>query len=129
MNPLTVEFGCKSPATNQQVIDRLNELETIIYASNYTVINQTSSTYTVIQKLGRIVILCDTTLGAITIKLSKAYKNNIIIDVKKISSDTNTVTIKPYGSETLDDGTEAVIMVQNVSVELASDGNTNWKVI
>ena len=35
MNPLNVQFSCKSPATNQQVIERLNELENTIYNPSY----------------------------------------------------------------------------------------------
>lgn len=129
MNPLSVKFACESPATNSQVIDRLNELETLIYSSSYNIVNQTEALYFVIQRIGRLLILCDTTSNSITIKLPKAKKNNTIIDIKKISGDSNQVTILPYGSETIDSGTEAIILVQDVSVEVVSDNNLNWYVI
>ncbi len=72
------------------------------------------------------VVLVDATIGNITINLPTAAsaKAKVYI-VKKINS-SNTVTIDPDGSETIDGASTASLTSQNTSREFYSDGTEWW---
>lgn len=93
-----------------------------------TVVNITSSTYNVTQTSGILIILCNTASNSITINLNTAVGNTTIIDIKKISSDQNSVIIDGNGSETIDGSLTAPIYKPYLSLELVSD-NTNWQIV
>ncbi len=69
------------------------------------------------------VILCDTTNKSITVTLSpSAVTKGEVFIVQKISSDTNTVTVKTTGTETIDGATTQVITDQWGTVQVVSNG-------
>jgi hypothetical protein len=80
--------------------------------------------------VGYIVLLCDCSNGgSITINLSSASHIDDCYVIKKIDSTVNIVTIVPYGSETIDGSSTAIISVQYTSLTLISDGSSNWSII
>lgn len=75
-------------------------------------------------------ILVTTTNGAATGTLPPASSNtNAEIIVKKVSADANTVTLQGTGSDTIDGGSNLIIMYQHSSCTLISDGSGNWDLI
>jgi len=73
-------------------------------------------------------VFCDATTQAVTVTLPTALNNTAIINVKKIDSTSNTVTISCYGAETIDSSSTKIIQFQNTSLQLVSDG-LNWRII
>ena len=74
-------------------------------------------------------ILCDATSGAITVNLPTAVGiSGKKYDIKKIDSTSNSVTIDPDGTETIDGETTIVIIGENDNYTIQSDG-TNWRII
>lgn len=75
------------------------------------------------------IIMCDCTSGAITIVLLTAVgRIGKIIDIKKIDSSANVVTIDANGAETIDGAATKAISIQYDSYTIISDG-TNWHII
>ena len=72
-------------------------------------------------------VLADASSGAITITLPSP-SSNAIVNVKKIDSSTNAVTVEPNGSETIDGSSSKTIDTQYESYTFISDG-TNWYII
>lgn len=87
----------------------------------------TAATYTALDT--DIVILADATSNAITITLPAAATNNErVLNIKKIDSVGNNVTIDGNASETIDGGLTAVLTVQYESITIICDGS-NWHII
>lgn len=93
-----------------------------------TVVIQTSATLNETNTAGQKIILCDCTSNSITINLPTAVDSTAQFIIKKIDSTTNTVTIEPYSSETIDGSLNAVIYVQNVCISIVSN-DANWFII
>jgi len=75
------------------------------------------------------VILWDATAGAKTVNLPAAASNtNVKIDVKKLDSSGNAITIDGNASETIDGATTITLTTQYESVTLFCDG-FNWHII
>ena len=72
-------------------------------------------------------VLADASSGAITVTLPSP-SSNAIVNVKKIDSSTNAVTVEPNGSETIDGSSSKTIDTQYESYTFISDG-TNWYII
>ena len=72
-------------------------------------------------------VLVDASSGNITITLPEPSKATQV-DVKKIDSSTNAVTVEPNGSETIDGSSSKTIDTQYESYTFISDG-TNWYII
>lgn len=71
----------------------------------------------------------DATSGAVSIELgSAAALPDEEVVIKKIDSSDNTVTVLPYGSETIDGESSLIISRQWTAVTLRSDGS-NWALI
>lgn len=74
-------------------------------------------------------VLCTTTGAGFTITLPTAVGcTGKKYNIKKVSSDSNTLTIATTSSQTIDGGSTATITVQYVSIQVVSDG-ANWEVI
>lgn len=74
------------------------------------------------------VILCDATAGAFTITLPTAVGNTgKVFEIKKIDA-ANDVTVDGDGTETIDDGTTAVLTVQYEAITIVSDGD-EWFIL
>ncbi|MEM2352056.1 MAG: hypothetical protein QXT26_06580, partial [Thermoproteota archaeon] len=75
------------------------------------------------------VILCDCSSSAITVTLPSASGiSGRIFRIVKIDSTLNTVTVLPYGSEKINNGSQYVIDQQYEGVSIVSDGS-NWFVL
>lgn len=74
--------------------------------------------------------LCDASGGAFDFTLlpSATVGDGFQIKVKKIDSSTNAVTIKPDGSETIDDASSIILRNQHDFIWIINDGN-NWYAI
>jgi len=74
-------------------------------------------------------IFCNASGGAFTITLPAASGNGgLILNIKKIDSSVNAVTIDANASETIDGALTAVITTQYESVTIQCDG-TEWWII
>jgi hypothetical protein len=73
------------------------------------------------------VILCDATSGAITVNLPDAIAGRIYT-IKKTDASVNTVTIDGDGADTIDGVATKVLVYQNDSVTVVSNG-TNWFIL
>lgn len=72
-------------------------------------------------------ISCDTSAAGFTITIPSAAANaGKQIIVKKISSDSNVVTLVPTGTDTLEADTSITFSGQNISVTLTSNGASGW---
>ena len=76
---------------------------------------------------GSSVVLADTTDGDVTLTLPQPSQGRRVT-VKKVDA-ANTLTISPYGTETIDAATSHVITALNVSVTLVADEDTNWFIV
>jgi len=75
------------------------------------------------------VILCDATLGPITISLPAASGNSgLQKTIKKTDSTATSVTIDANASETIDGSLTKVIVTQNESFTIICNGS-NWFII
>lgn len=74
------------------------------------------------------VILVDVSGGAFAITMPDPSTTGLVIDIKKIDSGLNIVTISPNGAETFDGQSELKIFFQYDSYTLISDG-TNWNIL
>jgi hypothetical protein len=74
---------------------------------------------------GLVTVLCDCTSGNITISLPTAVGNQAAFNIKKIDSSSNTVTIDPDSSETIDGAATVTIYDDDDFVQVQSD-NSNW---
>jgi microcystin-dependent protein len=68
------------------------------------------------------VYLVDTTNGNVTVSYPTAENIEYPIEIAKKTADANTVTIDPYGSETINGAATFVLSNQNQSAMVASDG-------
>jgi len=74
-------------------------------------------------------ILCDATTGAITIDLPTAVGNSgVKLNIKKIDSSVNIITIDANGSEKIDADLTKTIANQWTSITIISNG-ANWYII
>lgn len=74
---------------------------------------------------GLVTILCNCTSGNITITLPTAVSNQAAFNIKKIDTSTNTVTIDPATTETIDGALTVTIYDDDDFVQVQSD-NSNW---
>jgi len=72
------------------------------------------------------IVLVDASGGAVTVTLPSP-SNGARVRVKKIDSSSNTVTVQPSGTETIDGASSHSISQQYETYEYVSDG-TNWYV-
>lgn len=75
------------------------------------------------------IVLVNTTSSGVTISLPTAIGNDgLEIYIKKISADSNNITIDPYLTQTIDGQSNLIFNTQYTSVGLVSD-NSNWYII
>lgn len=79
--------------------------------------------------LGDYTILADATGGAVTVTLPPAASaTRKIFNIKKTDASGNAITIDGNGSETIDGATTQTISVQNITIQIQSNG-TNWFIL
>ncbi|WP_437089931.1 hypothetical protein [Streptomyces sp. enrichment culture] len=71
------------------------------------------------------VIKADATVGAITVSLPSAAPNPVVYTVVKADASANTVTVDPFGAQTINADATRVLSARWESVTVRSDG-TNW---
>lgn len=79
--------------------------------------------------IGGGIFFINASAGPVTLNLPTANGQlGYVYKIKKVDTSSNTVTIEPYGSETIDDDTNIDVADYNNAPELVSD-NTNWKIM
>ena len=87
----------------------------------------TSATYTITDN--DYVILVDATAAPVTVTLPTAVgREGRIFEVKRISTNANTVTLDGAGAETIDNSANQIYTLAYVSLTVYSDGS-NWWII
>jgi hypothetical protein len=95
-------------------------------SNSFTVVEVSASFFAVISTI----VLVTSTSGNLTGTLPLTASNaNAEITVKKVSGDSNTVTLVGSGSNTIDGKSNLVILYKESSVTLVSDGISNWDII
>jgi hypothetical protein len=89
-----------------------------------TIIN--TATYNIAETFGNLNFLCNTTATSILVNLPTAAGNKAEMTFKKIAT-ANTLTIDPFGTETIDDGLTAAWTRKDESITIYSD-DTNWRI-
>jgi hypothetical protein len=114
----------KINANDQELFERVDEIEGTIVP--FTAQTLTSSG--LVNPLAQLVI-CDTTSGAVTATLHTAVGYaGTTHTIKKLGNNTNTVTILPAGSQTIDGLSSLDTQVYRDSVTVQSDGD-EWFII
>lgn len=73
------------------------------------------------------VILADTTSAGFTVTLPLAADNaSRLITVKKVSTDSNQLTVTHSGSDTIDGASSQIIVEPYTAVTFISDGTSWW---
>jgi hypothetical protein len=93
----------------------------------YTVYSPTTTT-SVTETSGEVIVLVDATSGNLTVNLPTAVANTAKITVKKIDSSANTVIIDGNTTQTIDGSLTKTIEFQYTSVSLISNGS-NWFIV
>ena len=129
-----VSFTLSAPA--EEFSERLNALEIVLpslieqilppselptgeelvrfIAGNYSVTSSDS------------VIVVDTSGGNVTVDLPTATLTGKRLVICKETSDANTVTISPFGNDTIESSSSKTLSTQWVKAVLESDGVSNW---
>lgn len=91
-------------------------------------LTNTDSPYTVLATDG--ILLCDCSSGAITVNLPAVATSDDgrRLDIKKIDSSANAVTVDGNSAETIDDSTTIVLSDQYNSITIITD-QTEWWII
>lgn len=92
------------------------------------VIYSPTTTTSVTETNGEVVVLADATSGNLTVNLPTAVGNTAKITIKKIDSSANTVIIDGSTTETIDGSLTKTIEFQYTSVSLIGNGS-NWFII
>lgn len=87
-------------------------------------------TTTYVVALADFLVKCDATGGGFPVTLPPAsdYAGRII-NIKKIDSSANAITLTPDGTDTIETAATLPISVQYVSITLISDGVSDWSII
>ncbi len=100
-----------------------------IRVDNALVMNVVSKTEAYTATKNDHIILCDASSASFTITLPAASGvKGLILHIKKTDSSSNTVTVDGNASETIDEGTTAVLTAQHESIMIICD-ESNWHII
>lgn len=90
-----------------------------------------SETYNMAER--DVVIVCDTSSAAVTVNLVSAAstgKQGRTVNIKDNgNASTNSITITPDGSDTIDGETSATIINNYDCITLVSDGSNSWYIV
>lgn len=91
----------------------------------YTIVsvNFAASPYTIVPTSGNYIYQVDCTGGNITINFPTAVGNTATYGIKKIDSSANTITLDPFGAQTIDGAATATIRFQNTEVDIYSNNS------
>jgi hypothetical protein len=90
---------------------------------DYTLLSLTfaSSPYTIIPTTGITYYFVDCSGGAVVINCPTAIGTTATWGIKKTDSSLNTITIEPFGTETIDGNANQTILFQNTQLNIVSD--------
>jgi hypothetical protein len=119
---------------NDDIYNRLNYLETTIsrhesaFSQGINLTGTVTSNLTINESTGNLLYLLDTTAAPITVTLPTAVGNTAVMTFKKISSDSNNITIDGDGTETIDGATTKILATQYQFYTIAASGGS-WHII
>ena len=123
---MNLEFGCGLLKSVEECTEPTTESKLVRYSaisSNNIVV---SSDYTVPDAMSSN-IMVNTALGHTTVILPDASTMGPYqVTVFKTTGDSNTVVIETYGSETINGGSNHILIHQYESVRLITDGVNDW---
>jgi hypothetical protein len=90
-------------------------------AGGYTVINVSTTPYTVIPVTGQIIYNVDTTAFSITMNFPTAVGNTAAYTVNNRGA--NSVIIDPFGAQTINGNANQTLLFQNTSVDIYTDNS------
>jgi len=107
----------------QSLIELRESVDIVISGGGYTIvsINFASSPYTVIPTTSTTLYQVDCTGGNVIMNFPTAIGSTAIWGVKKIDSSLNTITLEPFGAQTIDGNANQTILFQNTQVDIYSD--------
>jgi len=107
-----------------------NKINTVTTTTAYrSIVTKTNADSPYYATASDFTILADASAGAITVILDAAASNNgRILNIKKIDSSANAITIDGYGMETIDGAGIKTIVSQYDSLTIHCDGY-NWYII
>lgn len=73
-----------------------------------------------------VLILADTTAGAFQIMLPMANNLGKVVEIVKVSSDGNAVTVLPYGTDLIEGNASFSLTAQWKKIRVVADGVGNW---
>ncbi len=89
--------------------------------SGYSIVSVSSTPYTIIPVIGTTIYLVDTSGGNVIINFPSAIGNNAVYGIKKVDSSANTITLTPFGAQTIDGQGRQTIRFQNTEIDIFSD--------
>jgi hypothetical protein len=129
-----VSFTLKTPA--EEFSERLNALEIILPSlieqivtpselpTGQEMVKFVAGAYSVTPQDS--VIVVDTSMGDITVSLPTATLMGKRLVVVKETADANTVTVTPFGNDTIESSASKTLSTRWAKVFLESDGVSNW---
>jgi len=117
-----------------EVYDRIKDIEVNMsriesaFAQGINLNGTVTGNLTIAETTGNLLYLLDSTGGAIIVTLPTAVDNTAVMTFKKISSDSNNVTIDGDGTETIDGATTKILATQYQFYTIAASGG-NWHII
>lgn len=136
----TTHYGLEKPLVNDVTDqdlwgDELNAdldiIDSQMFVASNWVTRAVVGTDTATTADSKKLLLCDATLGAFneTLPSASTAGNGFTIAVKKTDASVNAVTVKGAGSDTVDAAASIALVTRNDSVQLVSDGISNWSSI
>jgi hypothetical protein len=124
-NKMVLPINTNLATINGQSLIELRESRDIVISGSggYTIItvNFASSPYTILPTTGITLYQVDCTSGNVIMNFPTAIGSTAIWGVKKIDSSANTITLEPFGAQTIDGNANQTILFQNTQVDIYSD--------
>jgi hypothetical protein len=76
--------------------------------------------------MGDSVIIVDTSMGDVTVSLPSATHSGKRLIIVKETSDGNSVTVTPFGNDTIQNDVSKTLSTQWQKAILKADGVSNW---
>lgn len=110
--------------------DNMDTIDSALNSAEKKISSSKTADYTVTSSDNNKVFLCDATTASFKVNLPEAsvIGNGFSVAVKKTDSSTNTVTVDPYSSETIDGETSFILTKQYQYIFIVCNG-TSWSII
>lgn len=125
----TKAIRARYPSSQSTAVANIGTDVTLLDPGSLTTATATITVATVMTTASALTQLADATAGAFSVTLPTAASMiNKIVNIKKIDSSVNAVTIDPNGAETIDGAATLVLATQWQAAQLQSNG-TAWYLI